>query len=152
MPPAWIVVLSALLTPTIAIFGVYIAWQQWRLGRNKLKHDLFERRFRLYEGAVRPLVYIQSSGKMTTEAFQKFMIETRDVKWLLRKEVEGFLHGELKEKFVDLGTLCSEFDGPLSDQERTSNLRKQREIKEWISQQQPKLDALFAPYLTLGAE
>ena len=46
---ALVPVLSALLTPTIAIITTYIAYEQWRTNRNKLKLDLFDRRFAVYD-------------------------------------------------------------------------------------------------------
>jgi len=36
---------SALLTPTIAIFGVYIAFQQWQTNKEKIRNELFELRY-----------------------------------------------------------------------------------------------------------
>ena len=50
--PHWTAYLTALLTPTIAGFGIYIAIQQWLTARRKLKFDLFDRRFAVYD-AVR---------------------------------------------------------------------------------------------------
>ena len=43
--PHWTTYLAALLTPTVAVLGSYIAYRQWHLAQNKLKLDLFDRRF-----------------------------------------------------------------------------------------------------------
>ncbi|MAF04697.1 hypothetical protein [Herbaspirillum sp.] len=51
MPVHWTTYLTALLTPLTAIFVAYIAWQQWRLSRHKLKLDLFEKRWAIYAAA-----------------------------------------------------------------------------------------------------
>lgn len=40
-PPSWREVLSGLLTPVIAIFTVYIAYQQHRLTRVKFRHESY---------------------------------------------------------------------------------------------------------------
>lgn len=45
----WINVLSALLTPTIAIAGSVIAWLQYRTNSQKRKNDLFDRRYNFYQ-------------------------------------------------------------------------------------------------------
>lgn len=42
---SWIQIFKALLTPVVAILGVYIAYQQWRTNRTRLKHELFDRRY-----------------------------------------------------------------------------------------------------------
>jgi len=41
----WVDILSALLVPTIAIFGSLIGFQQWRTNTKRLKHELFDRRY-----------------------------------------------------------------------------------------------------------
>ncbi len=45
----WIKILSALLTPTIAIIGVIIAALQWQVNDLKRKNDLFDRRYSFYQ-------------------------------------------------------------------------------------------------------
>jgi hypothetical protein len=40
---------SGLLTPLIAVIAVYIAWQQWRTARQKLRMDLFDKRYASFE-------------------------------------------------------------------------------------------------------
>ncbi|WP_298919782.1 hypothetical protein [uncultured Roseobacter sp.] len=47
----WVDVLSALLTPFIAILGSLIAYRQWRLAKLNLKEKLFERRYRIVDAA-----------------------------------------------------------------------------------------------------
>lgn len=42
-------IFSALLTPTIGLFGMYIAFQQWLTNERKRKQDLFEKRWDLYK-------------------------------------------------------------------------------------------------------
>lgn len=55
----WIDILSALLTPSIAVIAVYIAWQQWNTAEKKRKQDLFDKRYaffklmwKFYEGHI----------------------------------------------------------------------------------------------------
>lgn len=38
-------------TPLIAIFVAYVAWQQWKTAKTKLRLDLFEKRFACYRRA-----------------------------------------------------------------------------------------------------
>jgi|PlaIllAssembly_1097288.scaffolds.fasta_scaffold283843_2 hypothetical protein len=40
---------KALLTPVIAIVAAYVAWQQLKTNRRKLKLDLFEKRYTVFE-------------------------------------------------------------------------------------------------------
>ena len=149
LAPQWIGVLNALLTPTIAILGIYIAWQQWNLGRNKLKYDLFEKRFRLYLAVRRAVDYVMLHARMDHETLMAFIKDTRDVKWLCSTEVQGYLDGPLREKLSRLRMLCAEIDGlPVGD-ERTQNARAQREAIDWIEQQITEIDKKFEPFLRL---
>lgn len=45
----YVEILSALLTPTIAIITTYIAIQQYRSGRAKFRHELYDRRMAVYK-------------------------------------------------------------------------------------------------------
>ena len=47
MPSAslsWIDILAALLTPTIALIALYIAYQQYKINQQRLRHETYERR------------------------------------------------------------------------------------------------------------
>jgi len=45
-------VASYLFTPILAITGVNIALQQWRLDAHKFEADLYDRRLRIYQEVV----------------------------------------------------------------------------------------------------
>lgn len=88
--PHWTTYLSALLTPTVAVLGSVIAYRQWRLAQNKLKLDLFERRFSVYEAARNLLASIMTSGKAKDMRIFKFMVATREAKWVSDAQVAEY--------------------------------------------------------------
>lgn len=45
----WLEISKGLLTPVIAIVAVYVAWQQWKLNKRRMKLELYERRKAVYE-------------------------------------------------------------------------------------------------------
>jgi hypothetical protein len=145
----WTTCLSALLTPTVAVLGSLIAYRQWRTAQNKLKHDLFERRFSVYDAARIFISSIMTSGKATEEELFKFLSGTREAKWLLNSEVSEYLDKELYHKALDLQCLASELEGVPVGIERSSNVQKQAEIKKWLIQQYDILDVKFSPFLKL---
>src|SRR5690606_31368900 len=85
--PHWTTYLAALLTPTVAILGSFIAYRQWRLAQNKLKLDLFDRRYSVYKAAHSLLASIMTSGKAKDDDLYKFLLATREAKWLLDSSV-----------------------------------------------------------------
>jgi hypothetical protein len=59
--PHWTAYLSAWGTPIIALiaggWGGYIAWRQWHTAQNRLRLDLFDKRFAAY-AAARDVPYL----------------------------------------------------------------------------------------------
>ncbi len=147
--PHWTNYLSALLTPTIAILGSIIAYRQWRTAQNKLKLDLFDRRFRVYEAARDLLASIMTSGMAQDKEVFKFMSATRETKWLFDPEIAEYLDNELYSKAIDLQTLQAELEGVPVGEERSKNVKEQYEIKKWFYAQYPVLDEKFSPFLRL---
>lgn len=139
-------VLAALLTPTIAVLGAYIAYRQWRTARNKLKLDLFDRRLAVYDGAVHLIGSIVTSGRMKDEADWKFLTDTKAAKWLFDESVSDYLENKLRLKALDLQVLQAELEG-LQGKDRSENIRKQAELKNWLGAQFKVLDEKFAPYI-----
>jgi hypothetical protein len=68
--PLWVLFLSALLTPTIAVAGGIIAWFQWLTNETKRKQDLFDRRFDFYKRAVSSYEELWSERAGTTTAYE----------------------------------------------------------------------------------
>ena len=48
---AYLATTQAVMTMLLAGFGGYIAWQQFRINREKHKLDLFDRRLAVFAGA-----------------------------------------------------------------------------------------------------
>ena len=63
----WTDYLAALLTPTIAVLGSLVAYLQWRTNSNRLKHELFERRYEQFMVISDFLASIMASGKSKHE-------------------------------------------------------------------------------------
>jgi hypothetical protein len=145
----WTTVLSALLTPIVAIFGIWIAYRQWRTAQNKLKLDLFDRRLAIYEAVQRYLGGVMVSGKTSNEAEFIMLRETRGAKWLLNADIDHYLSKTLWERATKLNCLQSELEGLGVGAERSTNVTESRDIKEWMRKQHSVLDEKFAPFLML---
>ena len=53
-----------LVTVLIALFAAYVAYQQFRLGREKFKLDLFEKRFQVFAAARRLLSHVLTDANL----------------------------------------------------------------------------------------
>jgi hypothetical protein len=147
--PHWTNYLAALLTPTVAVLGSFIAYRQWRTAQNKLKFDLFDRRFSVYEASRDLLRSILTSGKAKDEELFKFLSATREAKWLLNNDAATYLEKELYQKALELQTLQAELEGVPVGNERSANVKKQADIKKWFYAQYEVLDEKLSPFLKL---
>jgi hypothetical protein len=150
--PHWTAYLSALLTPVIAVLGAWIAYRQWRLGQNKLKLDLFEKRFAVYVGARDLLASIMTSGKAKEEELFRFLSATREAKWLLNDEVATYLDKSLYHRALDLARLRDELEGVGVGEVRSKNVQEQADIKKWFLAQYAVLDEKFTKFMHLAGE
>jgi hypothetical protein len=74
--PTWIQYAQALVTPVVAIAGIALAWWQFRLARQRLRFDLYDRRYKLYQVARRFVAEICREGRVSAE---QVLIYHRDV-------------------------------------------------------------------------
>lgn len=147
--PHWTTYLSALLTPTVAVLGSIIAYRQWRLAQNKLKLDLFDRRFSVYAAARSLLASVMTSGETKDEDIFKFMAATREAKWLLSSEVDKYLEKEIYINALNLARLDAELEDVGVGEVRTKNVKKKAALRKWFMDQYEVLDEHFSPFLKL---
>src|SRR5262245_23163525 len=88
---AFIELLKALLTPTIAVIAAYIALQQWRTNRQKLELDLYSHRLRIYEEVRKILSIILRDAKVSTEDLLKFRTAVSEADFLFGKDVVAYI-------------------------------------------------------------
>ncbi len=147
--PHWTTYLSALLVPAVAIFGGIIAYLQWRTTQNKLKLDLFEKRFSVYDTARKLLESIVINGTAKNEEIFKFQSGTREAKWLLNDEIAKYFKEEIFHNALELQTLDAELEGVSASEIRNPNRLKHSEIRKWIKRQYEVLDLKFSQFLQL---
>lgn len=112
------------------MFGSIIAYRQWRTAQKKLKLDLFEKRFAVYDAARNFIASVMTSGKAKDEEMYKFLAGTRETKWLLNDNIATYFDEQIWKNAVELQTLDAELGGVPAGDERTDNVRRQREIKK----------------------
>ena len=97
-------VLSALLTPTIAVIATYVAYQQWRVNKTRLDLDLYDRRLAIYKAV--DVFY----GEVGTEGTAKYPMvfqlryATAEAPFLFPAEIERHLK-EIYDKAMRIAAL-----------------------------------------------
>lgn len=79
---SWVDILSALLVPCITIIGAIIAFQQYQINRQRLRHELYERRLVVYRAIQQYLSEITREGKTTYERVSQFYAEASEAFFL----------------------------------------------------------------------
>ena len=97
----WIDILSALLTPVIAALGLYIAYQQFSVNKQRLQHETYERRRAVYKTVQRYLSEIMRDGKTTFDKALQFYQEASEAAFLFDKSVQSKIE-EIYEKSIDM--------------------------------------------------
>ncbi len=97
-------VLSALLTPTIAVIATYVAYQQWRVNKTKLDLDLYDRRLAIYKAVD---VFYGDVGTQGTAKYPmvfQLRYATAEAPFLFPAEIERHLK-EIYDKAMRIAAL-----------------------------------------------
>ncbi len=153
VPPCdkdWIDVLSALLTPTIAIAAVVITTLQWKIDRNRLKHELFDRRYRQYCAVTEFLGSIMANGKVLLEDQREYLTGTTGMEFTFSPEISSYLHKNVWCIAVDLKATQDEFEGlPVGD-DRSRLAHRAADIRKKLYEEYKNIENLFRPYLQIS--
>lgn len=149
LDPHWTAYLSALLTPTVAGIAGWVAYQQARTARAKLKLDLFEKRIAVYDEVTACLGQILSTGTSSGANDQRFLVAMHKAKWLFGSDVLSYLQSEIWPRMCELGSVSASLSGMEHSLARHALIKAQADLKLWFSQQSKEgLDPLFLPYLS----
>ena len=145
-----LVFFAGLLTPTIGIITVYIAYQQKKINQTReeinikrLKHELYEKRFAIYDSARNFLRKI-TLGKVTNEMIADYYTGTNAAHFLLNDDLTKFLES-IVNKAIDLQTKQIEAKDNLP-----KGAQERGEIKKWMYSQIKTLNEKFTTHLKLS--
>lgn len=147
---------------TVAFAVGYIAYRQWRTAqqqaetaRNKLKHDLFDRRLKVYD-ALRESAQYAFSARPNENAEQRVAENLKELRWLFGKPVYDFVRTQIYEPLVDLweaNNVIHDSPHPCSDAQRDERRKaaaKASSIRKKLHRDLAKLEEMMAEFLTLN--
>lgn len=146
----WTAYLTALSTPTLALFALLIAYRQWSTARTKLKLDLFDKRHKVYTAAVDLIRAVVRNGNVSDQDLFTFFESTNGVSWLFNSEIAEYFSKGLYSKALDLQQVNEELQCMREGQERQEKLRVRRELKDWFyTNQLTTLKTQMTPFLQI---
>jgi hypothetical protein len=90
--PLWLQIILGFAAPIIAAAGVFVSWQQWLNGKRSLKHDLFDRRWKVYAATNDVIVsHINGTPDEGTVQLAVFLRSKMDAAFLCSDSVNEFL-------------------------------------------------------------
>lgn len=151
----WSTFITALLTPLIGFITLYIVYQQWKTNKaneetnaKRLKHELYDRRFAIYEAARSFLRDIVVKGSISDEMLINYWSGINSARFLLDDDLTRYLE-EIEKKAVDLQTKQIEAQGPDGLSGLSVGARERGELKKWFYKQISVLNEKFYAYLKL---
>ena len=88
--------LSVLLVPMIAGVTVYIAWQQYRLNRYRVKLDLFDRRLAVWVCVDRFVGRVNRDASCRVSDIRKLRQRTADARFLFEEEIPNHINDVIR--------------------------------------------------------
>jgi hypothetical protein len=131
-------ILSAMLTPAIALLAAYIAWQQHKVNRNQFRLGLFERRYRLFDSTGKLIGTVLGRGRIVDADLKEFLWDTKESDFLFGADIKTYLN-ELYSKASDVYAL----ENPVEEEQR----EKRKQTLLWFSGQGDELKKKFGKYM-----
>lgn len=150
----WIDIFQALLTPAIALLVAYIAYQQWCINKNRLKHELFDRRYHMFE-LVRDFIgKITSYSRIDEQDRLKFYRATRGSRFIFDEKIAKYIE-DINQGAVSIVMLYNDIQlleaaiaqGIDKEEEKDRTVRKLHDTIDSFPKRLDEIEAYFEKYL-----
>ena len=150
--PLWLEYVKALGTPVAALVAAAVtgsfAYKQWKTARNKLKLDLFEKRFEVYEAGIQLIREIVSPSAGDGKRLTELTKEISGAKWLLNEQIAQHLNELLTRAWKRLALERDLDEHGISMEQREQEISEyQIDVQAFVSKERAKLDAQFDKFL-----
>jgi hypothetical protein len=149
--PTWLQYAQALALPIIPLLGAWIALQQMLIARIKLQHDLYDRRYAVFDGAREFLSQIMTDGVASQEALRDYTIATGDAVFLLDDDLVAYLK-EIRQHAADQRKLSIRSEQMPNGPQQDALMKEEDKHLDWLSNQFGVLVEKFKPVLRLDRD
>jgi hypothetical protein len=150
--PVCIQYAQAIALILIPLIGALIAWQQVKIGRIKLQHDLYDKRFAVFQTARKLLANVLADRNVSNDQVDAYVVGTSDSVFLLDEETSKYLK-EILERVIQLQAIKETMESLDVGKQRSDLIKREGEIFSWLGAQLPVgLVASFKPFLTLDIQ
>lgn len=134
--------------PVIAAVGAWVAWQQMHIARAKLQHDLYDRRYAVFQAVRRFLDEASTQQIVSTETLRSFALGTTDAAFLFDDRLAGYLK-EMRDHAAKAQSIFMAMESLPPGEEKARASAAAGEHFIWLMRQPDGLADKFRPFLTL---
>lgn len=140
--------LSAILTPVIGVTAIVIAFWQWKTNNDKLKLDLFEKRYPIFKAFTKLFAKVVRNGRLIRDDLSEFYTDIHGHVLLFDSDVEDYvkLVTNKSNRLMYLDTMLRENGLPVGE-ERTKLATENSDLLGWFTEQFKVTEKLFKKYL-----
>ena len=137
----------SIATLFLSVAVLVIATLQWRVADNKLRLDLFDRRYKVYDTTRKFLSVIIREATFTNPDLFEFNAGTSDAQFLFKPDVAEYL-AEIRSQALHLRTTRELLKKPrITDDELARLAQAENKDLKWLGDQITAMTKVFAPYL-----
>lgn len=140
-------VVLALIGAVFTGAALWVGYQQMQIARVKLHHDLYDRRYRVYDATRQFLGDIHTEGVTSTEKLMKYAVDIADAVFLFNDDVVQFLR--------KVGLRGAKVDVLMIAAEQPTRKFKLEDFERIVNERYPELVGMldelvphFQPFLT----
>ncbi len=133
----------------VGLFVGFVAWRQWRTGKQQLRLKMFDRRYSMYEATKLLIDKIAINGQVSSTDLIEFRRNVRGAEFLFG--------GEARKFFKSLIDLSLQADLARSKQARAKDetalgelFDEEDQYLKLVAAEGPNLEKIFARYLDLS--
>ena len=139
-------ILGPIATLAVGCAIAFIAWQQWQVAHAKLRLDLFDRRYKVYEATRKFLAGIISDASFSDSQLFTFYAGTSDAEFLFDADVVDYL-AQIRKRAVGMRTHQKLYEHlPVGD-DRSRHVQAEHDELLWLGEQITAMTKTFTPYL-----
>ncbi len=147
-------ILSSLLTPIIALIAVYIAYQQfvinkrtYEISSRKLKLDLYNKRFRVFNETKQVLLKIVQDAKIDLIELRNFIFSVNESAFLFEKEITDYLE-LIRKNAIEYNHALDDIEKhPIGSDEKLRIIESNRKLADWFLSEYQSIESRFQKYL-----
>ena len=149
--PLWVKYVQAVAVVFIAGVGAWIAYRQMRIADAKLEHDLYEKRYRVYDATRKMLAEVVANNNLTMIDLRAFVLGTGDAIFLFDDALAQYL-AAMRKSAVEFQAVKETAAQMPEGVEKSKALKVCHNHIEWMYAQLDGLSDKFKPFLKLSRQ